>query len=134
MKRATMAMWVGWIAIAALAGCGGGGGGDDGGGGGPPADVAGSWNGTTSGFGPDKNLSYNCRLELNQNGSDVSGSYTINLSVLSVSGVVEGNHVVLRGEDTMTRVLELEADGNAMSGTETYSGGGSFEVSVSLTR
>lgn len=134
MNRKAMRVGAGLLLCVALTGCGGGGGGDDGGGGGPPADVAGTWNGTTSGFGADKSLSYNCRLEINQNGSDVSGTYTINLSVLPVSGVVEGNRVVLRGEDTMTRVLELQASGDAMSGTETYSGGGSFEVSVSLTR
>jgi len=114
-------------------GCGGDGGSSDSG---TPANVAGTWSGTTGGFGTSGHDSYSATLTLTQDGAAVTGTYTIGLSVLSVTGVVDGDNVVLTGSDTAVRTLDLTANDNTMSGTEVYAymTGGGFQATVSLTR
>ena len=102
---------------------------------GSPSGVAGTWRGTTSGMGGNKDLTYDCRLVLAQDGNDLTGTYTIGLNKLSVTGTTDGSRVTLSGADSYTRRLDLTVQDDQMTGTETYSSEWSgFTATVSLRR
>jgi len=86
-------------------------------------------------MGGNPDLTYDCQLVLEQEGNNLAGTYTIGLNKLPVTGTTDGSRVTLSGEDSYTRRLDLTAQGDSMSGTETWTSEWSeFTTTVSLWR